>query len=259
MVPRSLMAMMARALPRPRAVRVVPSIGSTAMSTAGGVPSPICSPLKSIGASSFSPSPMTTMPSIATVDSTTRMASTAAPSAPSLSPRPIQREAASAAASVTRTSSMARLRSGACFSAAVILRTLPGTVCGARERNTGTVTARDEWRGAYEKGPKRDVDFETTSGVPLDPVYGPDDAALPGESPYTRGPYASMYRSKLWTMRMFAGFGTAADTNQRFKDLLAAGGDGLSTAFDLPTLMGRDSDDPLASGEVGKCGVAIDT
>ena len=68
-----------------------------------------------------------------------------------------------------------------------------------------------------------------------------------------------MYRSKLWTMRMFAGFGTPVDTNQRFKDLLAAGGDGLSTAFDLPTLMGRDSDDPLALGEVGKCGVAIDT
>ncbi len=68
-----------------------------------------------------------------------------------------------------------------------------------------------------------------------------------------------MYRSKLWTMRMFAGFGTATDTNQRFRELLAAGGDGLSTAFDLPTLMGRDSDDPLAEGEVGKCGVAVDT
>src|SRR5690606_4771146 len=68
-----------------------------------------------------------------------------------------------------------------------------------------------------------------------------------------------MYRSKLWTMRMFAGFGTARDTNQRFRDLLAAGGTGLSTAFDLPTLMGRDSDDPSAEGEVGKCGVAVDT
>ena len=68
-----------------------------------------------------------------------------------------------------------------------------------------------------------------------------------------------MYRSKLWTMRMFAGFGTATDTNQRFRELLAAGGDGLSTAFDLPTLMGRDCDDPLAEGEVGKCGVAVDT
>src|SRR5205085_291716 len=75
----------------------------------------------------------------------------------------------------------------------------------------------------------------------------------------TRGPYASMYRSKLWTMRMFAGFGTAIDTNERFKAILASGGDGLSTAFDLPTLMGRDSDDPLCEGEVGKCGVAVDT
>src|SRR6185436_13373402 len=70
---------------------------------------------------------------------------------------------------------------------------------------------------------------------------------------------ASMYRSKLWTMRMFAGFGTADDTNVRFKEILRSGGDGLSTAFDLPTLMGRDSDDPLAEGEVGKCGVAVDT
>src|SRR3954447_8756606 len=261
MVPRSLMAITASAFPRPSEVSVVPSMGSTAMSTAGGVPSPICSPLKSIGASSFLPSPMTTMPSIATVDSTTRMASTAAPSAPSLSPRPIHRDAANAAASVTRTSSMARLRSGACFSAAVIFGTLPGAVCGPRERNTGTVTTRDEWRDAFDKAPKRDVDAETMSGVPLDPVYASDDAdaLLPGQYPYTRGPYASMYRSKLWTMRMFAGFGTADDTNVRFQEILRAGGDGLSTAFDLPTLMGRDSDDPHALGEVGRCGVAIDT
>src|SRR5437868_7019498 len=97
------------------------------------------------------------------------------------------------------------------------------------------------------------------SGVPLDPVYGPDEAEYPGQFPYTRGPYASMYRSKLWTMRMFAGFGTAEDTNVRFREILRAGGDGLSTAFDLPTLMGRDSDDPHALGEVGRCGVAIDT
>jgi methylmalonyl-CoA mutase N-terminal domain/subunit len=106
---------------------------------------------------------------------------------------------------------------------------------------------------------QRDVDFETMSGVPVEPVYGPADGERPGEYPYTRGPYASMYRSKLWTMRMFAGFGTAVDTNRRFHELLAAGGDGLSTAFDLPTLMGRDSDDELALGEVGKCGVAVDT
>src|SRR5947207_15546935 len=97
------------------------------------------------------------------------------------------------------------------------------------------------------------------SGVPVEPVYGPDDAERPGRYPYTRGPYADMYRSKLWTMRMFAGFGTAIDTNRRFDELLNAGGDGLSTAFDLPTLMGRDSDDELALGEVGKCGVAVDT
>jgi len=99
------------------------------------------------------------------------------------------------------------------------------------------------------------------SGVPVEPVYAAPggDGEYPGEYPYTRGPYASMYRSKLWTMRMFAGYGTALETNDRFRELLTAGGDGLSTAFDLPTLMGRDSDDPLAVGEVGKCGVAVDT
>ncbi|MBV6507181.1 MAG: Methylmalonyl-CoA mutase large subunit [Acidimicrobiales bacterium] len=100
------------------------------------------------------------------------------------------------------------------------------------------------------------------SGIPLEPVYGPADAVhgdFPGQYPYARGPYASMYRTKLWTMRMFAGFGTAVDTNLRFKEILAHGGDGLSTAFDLPTLMGRDSDDPLSAGEVGRCGVAVDT
>jgi methylmalonyl-CoA mutase, N-terminal domain len=95
------------------------------------------------------------------------------------------------------------------------------------------------------------------SGIPVDAVYG--DAPYPGQFPYTRGPYASMYRSKLWTMRMFAGFGTAADTNERFRALLDAGATGLSTAFDLPTLMGRDSDDAWSVGEVGKAGVAVDT
>jgi methylmalonyl-CoA mutase, N-terminal domain len=120
-------------------------------------------------------------------------------------------------------------------------------------------TARDRWQAAFDHAERRDADFDTMSGLPVAPVYGPDDGEFPGEWPYTRGPYASMYRSKLWTMRMFAGFGTAPDTNRRFRELLAAGGDGLSTAFDLPTLMGRDSDDPLSLGEVGKCGVAIDT
>ena len=119
--------------------------------------------------------------------------------------------------------------------------------------------ALERWRERFEASSRRDADFETMSGVPVDAVYGPTDGEFPGEWPYTRGPYASMYRSKLWTMRMFAGFGTAPDTNRRFHDLLAAGGDGLSTAFDLPTLMGRDSDDAVALGEVGKCGVAVDT
>ena len=121
------------------------------------------------------------------------------------------------------------------------------------------MTNRDEWQKAYEASPLRDADFETMSGVPVEPVYGPADGEHPGQWPYTRGPYASMYRSKLWTMRMFAGFGTPEDTNLRFKEILRSGGDGLSTAFDLPTLMGRDSDDPRALGEVGKAGVAVDT
>jgi methylmalonyl-CoA mutase N-terminal domain/subunit len=121
------------------------------------------------------------------------------------------------------------------------------------------VTRRDEWREAFEAVVARDADFSTMSGVPVDAVYGPDDGEFPGQYPYTRGPHASMYRSKLWTMRMFAGFGTALDTNRRFHELLASGSDGLSTAFDLPTLMGRDSDDELALGEVGTCGVAVDT
>ena len=121
------------------------------------------------------------------------------------------------------------------------------------------MTRRDEWREAFEAAVARDADFTTMSGVPVEPVYGPDDGEFPGQYPYTRGPHASMYRSKLWTMRMFAGFGTALDTNRRFHELLASGSDGLSTAFDLPTLMGRDSDDELALGEVGRCGVAVDT
>ncbi len=118
---------------------------------------------------------------------------------------------------------------------------------------------RRQWQAAYEASTLRDATFTTMSGIPLDPVYGPDDGEFPGVYPYTRGPYASMYRSKLWTMRMFAGFGTAEDTNWRFKEIIKAGGDGLSTAFDMPTLLGIDSDDPMALGEVGRCGVAIDS
>ena len=119
--------------------------------------------------------------------------------------------------------------------------------------------SKREWLAAYERSTLRPASFETMSGVPLEAVYGPEDGEQPGQWPYTRGPYASMYRSRLWTMRQFAGFGTAEDTNARFKELLAAGGSGLSTAFDMPTLLGRDSDDPLAKGEVGRAGVAIDT
>src|SRR5579862_6985204 len=136
------------------------------------------------------------------------------------------------------------------------------------ERVEPVEQGRDRWRAAFEAAPRRDADFETMSGIPLAPVYGPADwpqdqvaeqLGWPGRPPYTRGPYASMYRSKLWTMRLFAGFGTAEDTNVRFRELLRAGGDGLSVAVDLPTLMGRDSDDPHSEGEVGRCGVAVDT
>jgi methylmalonyl-CoA mutase N-terminal domain/subunit len=118
---------------------------------------------------------------------------------------------------------------------------------------------RATWQEDFDRSPRRGARFETMSGVPLQPVYGAEDAEMPGQYPYTRGPYASMYRSRLWTMRQFAGFGTAADTNRRFKELLRSGGDGLSTAFDMPTLLGRDSDDPWAKGEVGRAGVAVDT
>ncbi|MFM2078764.1 MAG: isobutyryl-CoA mutase large subunit [Actinomycetota bacterium] len=121
------------------------------------------------------------------------------------------------------------------------------------------VTNRERWEAAFGESRLRDVGFSTMSGIPLEPVYGPEDGEFPGEYPYTRGPYASMYRSKLWTMRMFAGFGTADDTNWRFKEIIKSGGDGLSTAFDMPTLLGLDSDHPMSLGEVGRCGVAIDS
>lgn len=114
-------------------------------------------------------------------------------------------------------------------------------------------------------GKERQDDFRNLSNLEIKRVYAPEDAELnykedlgePGEYPFTRGVYSSMYRGRLWTMRQFAGMGTAEDTNQRFKYLLEHGETGLSTAFDFPTLYGRDSDDPLAEGEVGKCGVAI--
>jgi methylmalonyl-CoA mutase N-terminal domain/subunit len=121
------------------------------------------------------------------------------------------------------------------------------------------VTNRERWEAEFGASRRRDVSFTTMSGIPLEAVYGPDEGEFPGEYPYTRGPYSSMYRSKLWTMRMFAGFGTADDTNWRFKEIIKAGGDGLSTAFDMPTLLGLDSDHPMSLGEVGRCGVAIDS
>ena len=119
--------------------------------------------------------------------------------------------------------------------------------------------SREQWEQQFNSSSLRDSSFKTMSGIPLDPVYGPSDGEFPGVYPYTRGPYASMYRSKIWTMRMFAGFGTADDTNKRFKDIISSGGDGLSTAFDMPTLLGLDSDDKMSLGEVGRCGVAIDS
>ena len=118
---------------------------------------------------------------------------------------------------------------------------------------------RRAWQELFDKSPVRAEAPTTMSGVPVDAVYGPDDAEFPGVWPYTRGPYASMYRSRLWTMRQFAGFGTAEDTNERFRQLLVAGGSGLSTAFDMPTLLGCDSDHPLSLGEVGRAGVAVDS
>src|SRR6516162_6544142 len=119
---------------------------------------------------------------------------------------------------------------------------------------------------ALAKNPERQGEFTTISGHPIRRLYTEADLAgwdaktqlaHPGEPPYTRGIHATMHRGRLWTMRQFAGFGTAEDTNERFRYLLTHGQTGLSTAFDLPTLMGYDSDHALAEGEVGKCGVAI--
>jgi methylmalonyl-CoA mutase, N-terminal domain len=127
---------------------------------------------------------------------------------------------------------------------------------------------RGRWLEQYHAHPERDADFQTLSGEPLKPLYTPEDVAdldyardlgFPGLYPFTRGVYHSMYRGRLWTMRQFAGFGTAAETNRRYKFLLAQGQGGLSVAFDMPTLMGRDSDDPRSEGEVGRCGVATDS
>ena len=132
--------------------------------------------------------------------------------------------------------------------------------------------ARQRWQQRYDaaldSGKVRDADFTTLSGVEVDPVYGPvDESAVPGferigypgEFPFTRGLHATGYRGRAWTIRQFAGFGNAKQTNERYRMILAEGGGGLSVAFDMPTLMGLDSDDPRSLGEVGHCGVAIDT
>jgi methylmalonyl-CoA mutase, N-terminal domain len=125
----------------------------------------------------------------------------------------------------------------------------------------------ERWkRERYEAAPEREALFATMSGEPIAPLYTErdlpseaDSIGLPGEYPFTRGVYPSMYRGRLWTMRQFAGFGTAEETNERFRYLLDHGQTGLSTAFDMPSLMGHDSDHPRSLGEVGREGVAIDT
>ncbi len=122
-----------------------------------------------------------------------------------------------------------------------------------------TVSARARWQERYERSRVREADFTTLSGVPVEPAYGEEDGEWPGEFPFTRGLYATGYRGRAWTIRQFAGFGNAQQTNERYKMILNRGGGGLSVAFDMPTLMGRDSDDPQSLGEVGHCGVAVDT
>src|SRR5262249_15640898 len=129
-------------------------------------------------------------------------------------------------------------------------------------------SAQDRWQQEAAAAPQREQPPTTVSSVPIEPLYSPEslggfdpdaDLGYPGQYPFTRGVHATMYRSRLWTMRQFAGFGTPRQTNERFRFLLDKGQTGLSTAFDLPTLMGLDTDDPRAFGEVGRLGVAVDT
>jgi methylmalonyl-CoA mutase N-terminal domain/subunit len=139
----------------------------------------------------------------------------------------------------------------------------------AAETDAAEIDAgRERWQRRFDAAQKRDVDTTTVSGLQVDPVYGPppgtgypgfERIGWPGEFPFTRGLYPTGYRGRTWTIRQFAGFGNAAQTNERYKMILAAGGGGLSVAFDMPTLMGRDSDDERSLGEVGHCGVAIDS
>src|SRR5262249_21268853 len=137
----------------------------------------------------------------------------------------------------------------------------------------GAMSDRERWEretygDAARRAPERPVRFESLSGIPIKPLYTPEDRdgrsyderlGYPGEYPFTRGVYPTMYRGRVWTMRMFAGFGRPEDTNRRFKYLLEQGQTGLSTAFDMPALMGYDADHPRSRGEVGKEGVSIST
>ncbi|HWI21723.1 MAG TPA: methylmalonyl-CoA mutase family protein [Baekduia sp.] len=128
-------------------------------------------------------------------------------------------------------------------------------------------TTHEEWLAAYGAKPERDAEFISLSGEPVQALYteadvtegGDERIGMPGQFPFTRGVYPSMYRGRLWTMRQFSGYGTAHETNARFRYLLEHGQTGLSTAFDMPSLMGLDSDDPRSEGEVGREGVAVDT
>jgi methylmalonyl-CoA mutase, N-terminal domain len=130
------------------------------------------------------------------------------------------------------------------------------------DSSRSTDSARSRWQDRYDRSRVRDADFTTLSGMRVDPAYGPADGSeseWPGEFPFTRGLYPTGYRGRTWTIRQFAGFGNAQQTNERYRMILGRGGGGLSVAFDMPTLMGRDSDDPKSLGEVGHCGVAIDS
>lgn len=139
-----------------------------------------------------------------------------------------------------------------------------GVTVDARDIDAG----RERWQRRYDSARKRDVEFSTLSGLEVEPVYGPprgvdypdfERIGWPGEFPYTRNLYPTGYRGRPWTIRQFSGFGNAAQTNERYKMILKAGGTGLSVAFDMPTLMGRDSDEQQSLGEVGHCGVAVDS
>jgi methylmalonyl-CoA mutase N-terminal domain/subunit len=145
---------------------------------------------------------------------------------------------------------------------------LLGEHVDADQIEAGRARWQQRFDAAQRAGRVADRDFTTLSGSAVDPVYGPaagvadermERIGWPGEFPFTRGLYPTGYRGRTWTIRQFAGFGNAEQTNQRYKMILAAGGGGLSVAFDMPTLMGRDSDDPKSLGEVGHCGVAIDS